>query len=298
MNKFRGTGVALVTPFTQSNKVDTHALKALVNTNIQAGISYLVVLGTTAETATLSALEQQLVIDTVVKENARRVPLILGMGGNNTAQLANQIRQSNMEGFDAILSVTPYYNKPTQEGLKAHYRAIAKVSPLPIILYNVPSRTGVNMLPQTSIEIARENENIIGIKEACGNMSQIVQLLEGKPKGFLVISGDDATAYQTTLAGGDGVVSVIAQAIPSIMTKLINGALGTKDPAFKSLNIALQPLFSAIFDEGNPAGIKALLYVINGFPKQVRLPLLPASSILETKLKKEIAKHLLLAPEF
>ncbi|MEJ6547813.1 MAG: 4-hydroxy-tetrahydrodipicolinate synthase [Flavobacteriaceae bacterium] len=288
MNAFSGTAVALVTPFSPDNLVDVLALKQLVRRNINAGINYLVVLGTTAETATLSLEDQQLVIKTVVEENQGEVPLVLGLGGNDTDALVTQIKQTNFEHFAAILSVTPYYNRPTQEGLIAHFNAVAKACPIPVIIYNVPLRTGVNMWAKTSIAIAQNNTNIIGIKEACGDMEQVAELLSTKPEGFLVISGDDATAFQTTLAGGAGVISVIGQAIPEILVKLINSALNGHDVKMNCLNENLQPLINVVFEEGNPAGIKGLLSLISDFPLGVRLPLLPASSVLVSKLKSEL----------
>ena len=285
MTKFIGTGTALVSPFNAQNEIDVAALKKLVNDNINAGIDYLVVLGTTAETITLSEQEQQLVIDTVVAENRSRVPLVLGMGGSNTLALVTKIKATDFTHFDAILSVTPYYNKPTQQGLIAHFTAVSQASPIPVILYNVPSRTGVNMLPSTTVAIALKNPNVIGIKEAIGDMNQIAQLLSLKPEGFLVVSGDDATAYQTTLAGGSGVISVIAQALPAQFSELINSALKGHSEAANSLNEQLQPLISAIFEEGNPAGVKALMKLLSGAPLTVRLPLLQASAALQNKLK-------------
>ncbi len=288
MKKFTGTAVALVTPFNSENQVDVIALKKLVRFNIDSGMDYLVVLGTTAETATLSESEQQLVIDTVVQENAGVLPLVLGMGGNDTMALVHKIKNTKLSDFSAILSVTPYYNKPTQQGLEAHFSAIAEASPLPVIIYNVPSRTGVNMLAKTSLSIARKHPNVIGIKEASGDLDQIAQLISGKEEGFLVISGDDATAYQTTLAGGSGVISVIGQALPEIFTKVIKGAMLGHEASTRQLNKDLQPLITAIFLEGNPAGIKALLSLVDSYPIQVRLPLVPATMGLQDLLKQQL----------
>ena len=268
MTKFVGIGTALVTPFNAQNEVDVIALKKLVNHNINSGINYLVVLGTTAETITLSDAEQQLVIDTVVAENNSRVPLVLGMGGSNTHALVQKINATDFSHFDAILSVTPYYNKPTQEGLKAHFSEVAKAAPIPVILYNVPSRTGVNMLPKTTLEIAHSHPNVIGIKEAKGDMEQIAQLLARKPEGFLVVSGDDATAAQ--------------------FSDLIHSALRGHSSEANRLNEQLQVLIEAIFEEGNPAGVKALMNIIDSYPLQVRLPLLPASACLQDKLKNSL----------
>jgi 4-hydroxy-tetrahydrodipicolinate synthase len=287
MKAFTGTAVALITPFNAEHQVDVLALKKLVRYNIESGIDYLVVLGTTAETATLSEAEQELVIETVVRENAAKLPLVLGMGGNDTLSLVHKIRNTNLSDFSAILSVTPYYNKPTQEGLEAHFNAVAQASPIPVIIYNVPSRTGVNMLAKTSLNIARKNKNVIGIKEACGDLSQIAQLISGKEEDFLVISGDDATAYQTTLAGGAGVISVIGQAIPKVFNSLIKGAIEGHKEEDHANNEALQPLIQSIFEEGNPAGIKALLSVIGDYPTDVRLPLLPATQGLQDKLRQQ-----------
>jgi 4-hydroxy-tetrahydrodipicolinate synthase len=246
------------------------------------------VLGTTAETITLTDQEQQLVIDTVVAENNSRVPLVLGMGGSNTHALVQKIKATDFSHFDAILSVTPYYNKPTQEGLKAHFSEVANAAPIPVILYNVPSRTGVNMLPKTTLEIAHSHPNVIGIKEAKGDMEQIAQLLSSKPEGFLVVSGDDATAYQTTLAGGSGVISVIGQAIPAQFSDLIHSALKGYSSEANRLNEQLQDLIEAIFEEGNPCGVKALMNILDSYPLQVRLPLVPASVELQNKLKNSL----------
>lgn len=288
MKKFTGTAVALVTPFNAENQVDVIALKKLVRFNIDSGMDYLVVLGTTAETATLSESEQQLVIDTVVQENAGVLPLVLGMGGNDTMALVHKIKNTKLSDFSAILSVTPYYNRPTQEGLEAHFAAVAEASPLPVIIYNVPSRTGVNMLAKTSLSIARKHPNVIGIKEACGDLDQIAQLISGKEEDFLVISGDDATAYQTTLAGGAGVISVIGQALPGIFIRVIKGAMLGHDPKTVQINEDLQALIAGIFQEGNPAGIKALLSLIDNYPLGVRLPLLTASLDLRASLQTQL----------
>ena len=215
MQKFVGTGVALVTPFKKDFSVDTEALKKIVNHVINGGVEYLVVLGTTAESATLSNEEKEVVIHTIVEANNNRLPLVLGVGGNNTAKVVEELKTRDFSKFDAILSVSPYYNKPAQEGIYQHFKAIAEVSPLPIILYNVPGRTASNMLPATVIKLANEFGNVIAIKEAAGDIVQAMKLIQTKPEGFLVISGDDMITLPMVLAGGAGVISVIGEGFPA-----------------------------------------------------------------------------------
>ena len=221
MEQLQGTGVALVTPFRKDFSVDTEALERIVGFCIDGGIDYLVVLGTTGESVTLSKPEKQLVIDTIVSANAGRLPLVLGVGGNNTAALVEELQQADLREFEAILSVSPYYNKPTQEGIYQHFKALSQASPKPIILYNVPGRTGSNMLPATTLRLAHEFENIVAIKEACGDITQIMQIIKESPKDFMVISGDDITALPTVLAGGAGVISVLGQGTPNELSKMI-----------------------------------------------------------------------------
>ncbi|WP_067035814.1 4-hydroxy-tetrahydrodipicolinate synthase [Allomuricauda sp. CP2A] len=284
MEKLVGTGVALVTPFKEDFSVDVDALVEIVEHNIQGGVDYLVVLGTTAESATLTNTEKQLVMDTVIKTNAGRLPLVLGVGGNNTMAVVEELKALDLSEFDAILSVSPYYNKPTQEGIYQHFKAIAKASPKPVILYNVPSRTGSNMLPETTLRLAHEVPNILGIKEACGEMVQIDKIIKEKPEHFMVISGDDPTALPTVLAGGAGVISVLGQGLPSQFSKMINlGLQESADEAYK-IHHKLLPLMQLIFEEGNPAGIKSVFENLGLSTAVVRLPLVEATPSLKNRI--------------
>lgn len=285
MEQLYGTGVALVTPFKPDNTVDVKALDAIVRHCIEGGIDYLVILGTTAESVTLAKSEKQLVMKTVIDSNKSRLPLVVGIGGNNTYQIAEELRNTRLDGFDAVLSVSPYYNKPTQEGIYRHFRALAEASPKPLILYNVPARTASNMLPQTTLRLANDFENIIAIKEASGDMDQIEAIISGKPDGFMVISGDDFTALPTVLSGGVGVISVLAQGLPAEFAKMIRlGLNGDEDEAF-SLHDALKEGMELIFQEGNPAGIKAMYEVLGLSTAAVRLPLVEASPTLKSRIE-------------
>ncbi len=284
MKQLLGTGVALVTPFTSKNKIDFNALERLVNFQIENGVDYLVVLGTTGETSTLTKQEQQQVKDTVVSVNQNRLPLVIGIGGNNTQALVDELQSADLSQFTAVLSVSPYYSKPTQEGIYAHFKALAEASPLPIILYNIPYRTGMNMNPETVLKLANDFENIIGIKEAAGNFDQALELLLHKPKDFMVISGEDKLALPLTLAGGAGVISVIGQGFPKEFSTIMNLALeGNAKEAFP-LFYKLMPSIDLIFSEGNPVGIKALLNELHICEPHVRLPLVKASVILQQKI--------------
>lgn len=290
MEQFVGTGVALVTPFKDDFSVDANALAKIVEYNIQGGTDYLVVLGTTAETATLSPADKQLVVDVVVRTNAGRLPLVLGVGGNNTMAVVKDLQMLDLSDFDAILSVSPYYNKPTQEGIYQHFKKIASTSPVPIILYNVPSRTGSNMLPETTLRLAQDFPNIVAIKEACGEMAQIDKIIQQKPEGFLVISGDDSTALPTVLAGGSGVISVLGQGLPSLFSEMIQlGLDGSAKKAFQ-IHHTLSPLMGQIFEEGNPAGIKSIFEHKGISTAAVRLPLVEASQNLKEKINNSLKK--------
>ncbi|MEJ1222159.1 4-hydroxy-tetrahydrodipicolinate synthase [Sediminicola sp. 1XM1-17] len=281
MEQLQGTGVALVTPFRKDFSVDTEALERIVGFCIDGGIDYLVVLGTTGESVTLSKSEKQLVIDTVVRANAGRLPLVLGLGGSNTAALVEEFQQTDLSVFDAVLSVSPYYNRPSQEGIYQHFKAISKVSSKPIILYNVPGRTGSNMLPATTLRLAHEFDNIVAIKEACGDITQIMQIIKGAPTGFQVISGDDITALPTVLAGGAGVISVLGQGTPSELSQMIRlGMQGRVKEAY-DLHYRLMDAMSLIFLEGNPAGIKAVFESLKISTAAVRLPLMEATPELK-----------------
>ncbi|WP_282055094.1 4-hydroxy-tetrahydrodipicolinate synthase [Maribacter luteus] len=285
MNKLMGTGVALVTPFKNDLSVDTMALANIVEHCIEGGVDYLVALGTTAETATLTEEEKHLVLDTIVSANKGRLPLVIGIGGNNTYAVIETIKKYDLTNFDAILSVSPFYNKPTQEGIYQHFKAISENSPLPLIVYNVPGRTGSNMLPTTVLRLAKDFENIIAIKEASGDMSQVMQIIKDKPKDFMVISGDDMTALSTVLAGGAGVISVLGQGVPSVFSKMIRLGLNAQVKAAFELQYAIQDGVGLIFEEGNPAGIKSVFDALGLASEGVRLPLVPVSESLRVRIK-------------
>ena len=285
MKKFLGTGVALVTPFKKDLSVDAEGLKKLVRYQIENGINYLVVLGTTGESATLTKAEKQLVIETVANENNGSLPLVLGVGGNNTAALVEELQTSDLEAFDAILSVSPYYNKPTQEGIYQHYKALAEVSPKPIILYNVPARTSSNVLPATVKRLAEEFDNIIGIKEAAGDIVQAMRLKAAVPEDFLIISGDDMVTLPMVLAGGHGVISVIGQGFPAEFSRMVQLGLERKVDEAYALHYRIAPSIDMIFAEGNPAGIKALLAKKGICDNVLRLPLVRSSEKLSSEIE-------------
>lgn len=292
MHTLRGTGVALVTPFNASDaSVDYRGLEILIDYNISGGADFLVILGTTGESSTLSASEKVKVIEQVIRFTNKRVPLVLGVGGNHTAAVVEQLKTLDPTDLEAILSVSPSYNRPTQEGIYQHFYAISEASPLPVILYNVPARTGSNMLPETTLKLAHNCKNIIGIKEAVNDMGQILRLLANRPEGFLIFSGDDLLALPLVTAGGDGVISVIAQGIPETFTSVIrDGLQGAFAKAYTNLAPVI-PLIDLIFSEGNPAGIKALLASKGICESEVRLPLVKASATLEKKLSLYLRGH-------
>ncbi|NKI32563.1 4-hydroxy-tetrahydrodipicolinate synthase [Croceivirga thetidis] len=284
MDCFIGTGVALVTPFKEDLSIDVQALQEIVEFNIAGGIDYLVVLGTTAESVTLNKDEKELVMRTVSLVNAGRLPLVVGVGGNNTHAVVEDLKSIDFLDYQAILSVSPAYNKPTQEGIYQHFKAISEASPLPIILYNVPSRTGSNMLPETTIHLARDFKNIIAIKEACADPIQIDKLMQGKPEDFHIISGDDFTALSTVLAGGSGVISVLGQGLPNQFSSMISYALNGNSESAYELHQAMLDGMHLIFEEGNPAGIKSIFEHLGLCTGGVRLPLVPASRVLKSKI--------------
>jgi 4-hydroxy-tetrahydrodipicolinate synthase len=289
MQSLIGTGVALVTPFKQDFSIDTEALKRIVNFSIDGGIEYLVVLGTTAENATLSQDEKELVIQTVIDTNKGRLPLVLGVGGNNTLKVVKELKTRDLSSFVAILSVSPYYNKPTQEGIYQHFKLVAEASPIPVILYNVPGRTASNMVPSTVLRLAKEFKNIIAIKEAAGDLVQAMQLLKNKPKDFLVISGDDMIALPMVLAGGAGVISVIGQGFPKEFSEMIRLGLNRKvDDAFKSQYL-LSDCIDMIFEQGNPAGIKEVFLSLGIAENVVRLPLVSVEESLSKRIHQFVA---------
>lgn len=285
MQSLIGTGVALVTPFKKDFSVDVDALKRIVNYQIDNGIDYLVVLGTTAESATLSAEEKQLVINTIVEANNNRLPLVLGVGGNNTAEVVHELKTKDLSAFVAVLSVSPYYNKPTQEGIYQHFKAVAEASPIPVILYNVPGRTASNMSPATVLRLAKDFKNIVAIKEAAGDIVQAMKLIQGKPDGFLVISGDDMITLPMVLAGGAGVISVIGEGFPKEFSQMVRLGLDRKvDEAYK-LHYLLADSIDMIFEQGNPAGIKEVFKVLGLSESTVRLPLVNVDSGLAARLE-------------
>lgn len=284
MNKLIGTGVALITPFKNDLSVDEEALTRLVNDQIENGINYLVVLGTTAESATLSKAEKQTVITTIINANQNRIPLVLGIGGNNTTALVEELNTTNLSAFEAVLSVSPYYNKPTQEGIYQHYKALAAVSPIPLIIYNVPGRTASNILPETVKRLASDFSNIIGIKEAAGDIVQAMKLISLVPENFLVISGDDMITLPMVLAGGHGVISVIAQGFPAEFSEMVQLGLDGKVKDAYKLHYKVAPAIDMIFAEGNPSGIKSLLASKGMIESVLRLPLVPASDNLKNQI--------------
>ncbi|RKR13391.1 4-hydroxy-tetrahydrodipicolinate synthase [Maribacter vaceletii] len=285
MKELLGTGVALVTPFNEDGNVDVAALTVIVEYNINNGVDYLVVLGTTGESVTLSKAEKQLVIDTITATNAGRLPMVLGVGGNNTALIVEELSSVNLKDFVAILSVSPYYNKPTQEGIYQHFKAISLASPIPVILYNVPGRTGSNVLPETVVRLAQDFENIVAVKEACGDIVQVMELIKNTPDGFHVISGDDITALPSVLAGGSGVISVIGQGLPNEFSSMIRLGLEKKVEEAYRLHYNMQEGMQLIFEEGNPAGIKTILELAGLCKATVRLPLVEATSELKQKIE-------------
>ncbi len=284
MQSLIGTGVALVTPFKTDFSVDVDALKRIVNFQIDNGIDYLVVLGTTAENATLSQDEKELVIQTVIDANKDRLPLVLGVGGNNTKEVVDELKTRDFSAFEAVLSVSPYYNKPTQEGIYQHFKAISEASPIPVILYNVPGRTSSNMLPATVLRLANDFKNIVAIKEAAGDIVQAMKLIQNKPKDFLVISGDDMITLPMVLAGGSGVISVIGEGFPKQFSEMVHLGLNKRaDEAYK-LHYLLADSIDMIFEQGNPAGIKEVFKSLGLSENTVRLPLVSVDENLAKRL--------------
>ena len=290
MQSLIGTGVALVTPFKADFSIDTEALTRIVNFSIDGGVEYLVVLGTTAENATLSASEKEIVIATVIEANKGRLPLVLGVGGNNTMEVVAELQTRDLSSFEAILSVSPYYVKPTQEGIYQHFKAIAEATTKPIILYNVPGRTSSNMLPETVVRLATDFNNIVAIKEASGDLVQGIHLLKTKPKDFLVISGDDMTALSLILAGASGVISVIGQGFPTAFSEMIRLGLNRKvDQAFQTL-FQMTSIIDMIFEQGNPAGIKQVFQSLGIANNTVRLPLVKVDESLANRIDQFVQK--------
>ena len=290
MKQFVGLGVALVTPFNESGAVDFEGLENLVEHQVKNDVDYLVVQGTTGEVATLTTTEKAEVLAFIIKVNNNRLPIVFGVGGNNTADVVRTLQELNTEGIDAILSVSPYYNKPSQEGIYQHYKAVSGATKLPIILYNVPGRTNSNVLPETTIRIATDFKNIIAIKEASGNLSQIMTLVENKPEGFLIISGDDDLAMPLLACGIDGLISVVSNAFPKRTSDMIHAGLKGDFSLAREKHYELFQFINAIFEDGNPSGVKYALSLMNICKNNVRLPLVEVNQNVQDKLKELVLK--------
>ncbi|WP_033961821.1 4-hydroxy-tetrahydrodipicolinate synthase [Psychroserpens jangbogonensis] len=288
MTKFQGTGIAIITPFKDDLSVDYVALAHLVDFNIENGTDYIVISGTTGESVTITKDEKKDITQTIIKANKGRVPLILGIGGNNTAEVINEIESTDLSEIDAILSVSPYYSKPTQEGIYQHFKAISQACPIDIVMYNVPGRTSSNMSPETTLRLALDFNNIIAVKEAGNNVHQYLKLLRDKPDDFLVISGDDDLALGIVLAGGSGVISVIGQALPKQFSKMMQLGLQGKAKEAYAIHFQLMDITNLIFLENNPAGIKAVLEALNLAKSNVRLPLVEATKSLKNDIKEAL----------
>ena len=289
--KFKGLGVAMITPFEKDGSIDYAALGKMIDYVIDGGVGYIVALGTTAETPTLYIPERVAIADFVKKRVAGRVPLVIGVGGNSTSEVLDQLHEIDLEGADAILSVTPYYNKPSQEGLYQHFKCVAEASPLPIILYNIPGRTGVNMLPETTLRIAHDFKNVIGVKEASGNIEQIARVIDGRDEGFLVLSGDDGMAVEVMRRGGEGVISVAANLFPVQFGHCISlAAEGRFDEADKAYE-PFDGVVKGLFAEGNPTGIKCALKAKGLIGGTMRLPLVEGTQALYDKFSEYIKAY-------
>ena len=288
MKKFRGTGVAIVTPFKSDLSIDFAALGRVVNHVINGGVNYIVVMGTTGESVTLTKDEKKAIISYVVEVTAERVPLVIGIGGNSTQEVINCVRHSNLTGVDGILSVAPYYNKPNQRGLFQHFKAIATCSPVPVIMYNVPGRTCSNISSETCIELANECDNIVGIKEASGDMAQIMRIIKGKPDNFSVISGDDMMTLPIVSCGGSGIISVLANAFPAATSELVSNALKSNYKAAREIQLRYLEMIDLLFVDGNPSGVKAMLSIMDLCQNSLRLPLVPVSRTIYTRIQKAI----------
>ena len=282
----KGLGIALVTPFKEDENVDYEALDRLVDYLVQNGADYLVVLGTTAETPTLTEEEKKKIISLVVTKVRRRIPVVLGVGGNCTRQVVEKLKNDEMVGIDAILSVVPYYNKPSQEGIYQHYKAIAESTKLPIILYNVPGRTGVNMTAETTLRIARDFKNVVAVKEASGNITQMYDIIKNKPANFNVISGDDGITFPLITLGAIGVISVIGNAFPREFGKMVRLALAGDYDNARTIHHRFTELFNLLFVDGNPAGAKSMLSMMGFMKNKLRLPLVPTRIVTYEKIRE------------
>ena len=283
-------GVALITPFNEDGTIDFPALARLIEYQIQNGIDYLVALGTTAETPTLTEDEKARVRAFIIEKVNGRVPIVLGLGGNNTNAIVENLKTQNFDGIDAILSVVPYYNKPSQEGIYQHYKAIASATKLPVILYNVPGRTGVNMTAETTLRLARDFDNIVAIKEASGNITQMDDIIKNKPSDFMVISGDDGITFPLITLGAVGVISVIGNAFPREFSRMVRLALNGDYASALTIHHRFTELFSLLFVDGNPAGVKCLLHAMGYIQNQLRLPLVPTRITTYEKIRDVLQK--------
>ena len=290
-NIFKGLGIALVTPFTADGAVDYAALKRLVQFQLDNGADFLCILTTTGETPTLTAEEKTNIKNLVVELNHGRVPILMGCGGNNTAAVVDELRNGDWRGIDGVLSVCPYYNKPSQEGLYQHFKAIANATKLPVVLYNVPGRTGINMKPETTVRLARDCQNIVGIKEASGSLEQVDEILKNAPRDFAVISGDDALTYPMVACGAVGVISVIGNALPKEFSKMLRLEFNNEFAAARKIHHKFTDLFSLLFVDGNPAGVKAMLSEMGFIENVLRLPLVPTRLTTKQRIS-EILKEL------
>ncbi|HNW57181.1 MAG TPA: 4-hydroxy-tetrahydrodipicolinate synthase [Bacteroidales bacterium] len=288
MKKFRGVGVAIVTPFKNDSSIDFAALGRLINHVIAGGVNYIVAMGTTGESPTLTKDEKKALVSYVVEIIDNRVPLVVGIGGNNTQDVINTVRHSNLTGVDGILSVAPYYNKPGQKGLFQHFKSIATCSPVPVIIYNIPGRTCCNVSADTCLELAHECENIVAVKESSGDLTQIMKIVKGKPESFGVISGDDMLTIPVIAAGGSGVISVLANAYPSQCSELVNQALKGNFKSARDIQFRFIEMTELLFVEGNPSGVKAILNAMSLCQNNLRLPLVPVSRAISAKIQKAI----------
>jgi 4-hydroxy-tetrahydrodipicolinate synthase len=288
MKRFKGTGVAIVTPFKNDSSIDFAALGRTINHVIGGGVNYVVALGTTGESVTLTKDEKKAIISYVIETIDGRVPLMVGIGGNNTQEVINSVRHSNLTGVDGILSVAPYYNKPTQRGLFQHFKAIATSCPIPLVIYNVPGRTSCNISSDTCLELAHACDNIIGVKEASGDISQIMRIMKGKPDNFSVISGDDMMTIPIISVGGAGVISVLANAFPGQTSEIVTHSLKGNFKSARELQFRFLEMIELLFIEGNPSGVKAMMSLMNICQNNVRLPLVPVSRTIFTRIQKAI----------
>jgi len=288
MDKITGTGVALITPFNEDFSIDFVSLEKLINHQIDGGVDYLVVMGTTGESVVLSKSEKREVVDFCKKINAGRLPIILGLGSNNTFALVEEIKSTDFDGIDGVLSVSPYYNKPTQDGIYLHYKMIAEVCPLPIILYNVPGRTASNITSETTLCLANDFDNIVAVKEASGDLQQIAEIIEKRPANFLVLSGDDGLTPKMIEMGGDGVITVIGQSHPQIFSDMVRAGLAGDFEKANQLHDKLTPIYEPLYIDGNPAGIKATLNIMGICKNVLRPPLVGVTEETYNNLKRFI----------